>query len=130
MISSISFHPFISHFPIALLVAGLALLYLARKRSQPKLAAAASLNLSLGFMAVLIAALTGMLSVDLGLWSSAEVLGHQGYSLLAAILYGVSAMYSYTQAYSKTAIWFYTLALVTLGASAYSGYLLVFYSVR
>ena len=77
---------------------------------------------------MLIAALTGMLSVDLGLWSAADVMGHQGYSLLAAILYGVGAMYTYTNAYSKTAIWFYALAVSSLGASAYTGYLLVFYS--
>jgi len=128
VISSVTFHPFISHFPTALFVAGLLLLYLARKRNRPVLAAAGSLNFSIGFLAVLMAAFSGMVSVDVGLRTTVEVQGHQGYSFLAAILYGFCMVYSYIRAYSPTAILFYALNLAALGASVYSGYLLVFYS--
>ena len=126
MISSVSFHPFISHFPPSLFVAGLILLYLSRKKNQPVLRAAGSFNLSLGLLAVVLADFSGMLSADLGLKSTVEVEGHQGYSFLFTILYGFSVGYSYTQPFSRTAIVLYGCGLLAMAASAYSGYLLVF----
>lgn len=126
MISSVSFHPFISHFPPSLFVAGLALLFLSWKKKQPGLRAAASFNLSLGLLAVVMADFSGMLSADLGLKSTVEVEGHQGYSFLFTVLYGFSVGYSYTRPFSRVAVAWYGCGLLALGASAYSGYLLVF----
>ena len=128
MISSVSFHPFISHFPTALFVAGLALIWLGKKKDNPSLSAAGALNWSIGFLAAIMAAFTGMVSVDVGLFSSVQVQGHQGYSFLFTILYGTCTVFSYTQMYSRAAYWVYALNLLAMGASAYSGYLLVFYS--
>ena len=82
MISSISFHPFISHFPPALFVAGLALLFLAKKQNNPKLNSAASFNLSLGLLAAVVSSFSGMMSVDLNLLTTIDVEGHQGLSLI------------------------------------------------
>ncbi len=126
MISSVSFHPFISHFPPSMFVAGVALLLLARKQNRPIYKAAGSFNLSLGLLAAVLADFSGMLSTDLGLRTSVEVEGHQGYSFLFTILYGFCTGYSYTQPYSRTALTLYGCGLLALGASAYTGYLLVF----
>ena len=126
MISSVSFHPFISHFPPSLFVAGLALLFLAWKKEKPIFQAAGSFNLSLGLLAVVLADFSGMLSADLGLKSTVEVEGHQGYSFLFTILYGFCVGYSYTRPFSRVALILYGSGLLAMGASAYSGYLLVF----
>ncbi len=126
MISSVSFHPFISHFPPSLFVAGVALLFLSRKRNLPIYRAAGSFNLSLGLLAAVLADFSGMLSTDLGLRTTVEVESHQGFSFLFTILYGFCTGYSYTQPYSRTACILYACGILTMGLSAYSGYLLVF----
>ena len=108
MISSVSFHPFISHFPPALFVAGLALLFLARKKNDDKLKAAGAFNLSLGLFASVVADFSGMVSVDINLLAVVDVEGHQGYSFLFTILYGFSTGYAYTNTFSRTAIGFYS----------------------
>lgn len=126
MISTVSFHPFISHFPSALYVAGLALLYLSWKKNKPIYRSAGSFNLSLGLLAAVLADFSGMLSADLNLITTVEVEGHQGYSFLFTVLYGFAAGFSYTRPYSRAALFFYGGGLLALGASAYSGYLLVF----
>lgn len=128
MISSVSFHPFISHFPIALYIAGLGLLLLSKQKNEPRYRAAASFNFSLGFLAAVMADFSGMLSADLGLRTNVEVEGHQGYSFLFTVVYGFCTVYSYTKAYSKTALFFYACGVLVLGFSAYSGYQLVFHS--
>lgn len=126
MISSVSFHPFISHFPPSLFVAGIALLFLSWKKNRPIYQSAGSFNLSLGLLAAVLADFSGMLSTDLGLRTTIEVEGHQGYSFLFTILYGFCTGYSYTNPYSRTACLLYGCGLLAMGASAYSGYLLVF----
>ncbi len=128
MLSSISLHPFISHFPIALFVAGLALLFLAHKKKNPLYQSAASFNLSLGLLSAVLADFTGMLSSDIGLRTVLEVEGHQGYSFLFTVLYGFATMYSYTSAYSRMALVYYTVGGLSLLACAWSGYQLVFQS--
>ena len=90
------------------------------------MAAAASFNFSIGLLMAVLAALSGMVSADINLRTNVEIEGHQGYSLLLVILYGFCTGYSYTQAYSNTALIFYTVNLLMLIASVYSGYLLVF----
>lgn len=129
MIGPISFHPFFSHFPPALFVAGVILLILAKKRNHSGLAAAASLDFSLGFLAAVIAAFSGMLSADLGTKTTLQVEGHQGYSFLFTALYGFCTVFSYTKTFSTTAVIFYILNFLAMCASIYSGYLLVFYSM-
>ena len=104
MISTVTFHPFISHFPTALFVAGLALLFLARRKDNPRYASAASFNFSIGFLAAFLADFSGMVSVDIGLMSTVDVQGHQGYSFLFTVLYGFCTAYSYSKAYSRTAL--------------------------
>ena len=126
MISSVSFHPFISHFPPALFVAGLALLFLAKKRNDQKLNYAASFNLSLGLLAAVVASFSGMMSVDISLRTTVDVEGHQGYSFLFTILYGFVVGYSYTNSFSKTAQGFYIVGLVTMCVCLFTGYQLVF----
>ena len=125
MISSVTFHPFISHFPPALFVAGLALLYLSNKRKDPKLGFAASFNLSLGLMAAVVASFSGMVSVDIDLRTTIDVEGHQGYSFLFTVLYGFVTGYSYTNSFSKTAQGFYIFGLLTMFICLFSGYQLV-----
>ncbi|MBI5427977.1 MAG: hypothetical protein HZA02_06830 [Nitrospinae bacterium] len=127
MIGETAFHPFISHFSPALFVAGAAALFLAKKRGQPELAWAASLNFSVGLLAVMLAAFSGMIAVDIGRFTSEQAEGHQGYSFLFVILYGICAVYSYTRAYSSTAVLFYVLNFLAMAASVYSGYRLVFF---
>ncbi len=68
-----------------------------------------------------------MIAVDIGRFTSEQAAGHQGYSFLFAMLYGVCAVYSYTRAYSSTALLFYVLNFLAMIASVYSGYRLVFY---
>ena len=126
MISAVSLHPFISHFPIALYVAGLGLIILARVKEHPAYVNAAAFNLSIGLLTAILANFTGMVSTDLELRTTVEVEGHQGYSFLFTILYGFSTGYSYTKVYSSTAVMFYVFGLFALCASAYSGYALVF----
>ncbi|PIQ98062.1 MAG: hypothetical protein COV67_00935 [Nitrospinae bacterium CG11_big_fil_rev_8_21_14_0_20_56_8] len=126
MISTVSFHPFISHLPIALFVAALGLLYLARWKNNPVYAQAAAFNFSMGFLAAILANFTGMVSADLALRTTVEVESHQGYSFLFTVLYGFCTGYSYTRVYTRLALGIYAATLVTLCASAYSGYLLVF----
>ena len=126
MFSSISFHPFISHFPPALFVAGLALLFLAKKQNNPKLNSAASFNLSLGVLAAVVSSFSGMMSVDLNLLTTIDVEGHQGYSFLFTVLYGFAVGYSYTNSFSKTAQGFYIVGLLTMCICLFTGYQLVF----
>lgn len=82
--------------------------------------------MSLGLLAVVLADFSGMLSSDLGLKSTVEVEGHQGYSFLFTIFYGFSVGYSYTRPFSRAALVLYGCGLLAMGASSYSGYLLVF----
>ena len=126
MISSVSFHPFISHFPPALFVAGLTLLFLAQNKKDPKLNSAASFNLSLGLLAAVVSSFSGMMSVDLNLLTTVDVEGHQGYSFLFTVLYGFVVGYSYTNSFSKTAQGFYIVGLVTMCLCLFTGYQLVF----
>ena len=126
MISSVTFHPFISHFPPALFVAGLILLFLVHKKNDEKLKAAGAFNLSLGLLASVVADFSGMVSVDINLLTVVDVEGHQGYSFLFTILYGFSAGYAYTNTFSRTALGYYTAGLLAMGVCLFSGYQLVF----
>ena len=126
MISSVTFHPFFSHFSPALFVAGLALLFLAHKKNDEKLKAAGAFNLSLGLLASVVADFSGMISVDIILRTVVEVEGHQGYSFLFTILYGFSAGYAYTNTFSRTALGYYTAGLLAMGVCLFSGYQLVY----
>ncbi|MBC8286306.1 MAG: hypothetical protein H8E42_02400 [Nitrospinae bacterium] len=127
MISSVSFHPFISHFPPALFVAGLTLLFLAHKKNDDKLKAAGAFNLSLGLFAAVVADFSGMVSVDINLRTVVDVEGHQGYAFLFTLLYGFSAGYAYTNTFSRTAVGFYMTGVLAMGTCLYSGYQLVFH---
>lgn len=127
MISSVTFHPFISHFPIALLVAGIWLMVSAYKKKDDRLKAAAAFNFSIGFLMSILAALTGMISTDLDLRTAEEVAGHQGYSFLLIIGYGFCAAYAYIKAFSSAALLSYGLTLLAMCASAWTGYALVFH---
>ncbi len=126
MISSISFHPFISHFPPALFVAGLALLFLAHKRKDNKLKAAGAFNLSLGLLAAVVASFSGMVSVDINLRTVLDIEGHQGYSFLFTILYGFATGYAYTNTFSRTALGYYVAGLCVMIICLFSGYQLVY----
>ena len=126
VISSVSFHPFISSFPTALLFAGLLLLFLAYKRGKGDDTGAASFNLSIGFIAAQMADFSGMLSVDINSLSTVAVLGHQGYSFLVTVLFGLALGWSYIQPFSKTALFIYIVCAITMLASVFSGYQLVF----
>ena len=126
MISSVTFHPFISHFPPALFVAGLILLFLAHKKNDEKLKAAGAFILSLGLLASVVADFSGMVSVDINLLTVVDVEGHQGYSFLFTILYGFSAGYAYTNTFSRTAVGYYMAGLLVMGICLFSGYQLVF----
>ncbi len=126
MISPDAIHPFTSHFPIALFVAGVLLLFLGRDKSRPVWVAAGSINLSFGLLAVMLAVFTGLFSADIGLFSTEEIEGHQGWSFLTVILFAVCVVFSYTRTFSPAAITFYFGNFLALCASVYSGYLLVF----
>ena len=126
MVSSVTFHPFLSHFPLALFIAGAYLLVLSIKRNEPRLINVASFNFSIGLLMTVLATLSGMVSADINLRSNVEIESHQGYSFLLVILYAFSTGFSYTKTYATTAIICYILNLFVLGASVYSGFLLVF----
>ena len=126
MISSVTFHPFLSHFPTALFGAGILLLWLSYKKGNPRLQSAASFNLSIGFLMSVIATLSGMISADINLKTNTEIEGHQGYSMLCVVLYGFCTGYSYTNPYSSSAKTFYVVNTLAVGASVWSGYSLVF----
>ena len=126
MISSVSFHPFISSLPIALLFSGLLLLLLAHKRRESKNTGVASFNLSMGFIAALMADFSGMISVDIHSWNTVTILSHQGYSFLVTVLFGFAVGWSYTQPFSKTALFIYIMCTLGMFACIYSGYQLVF----
>ena len=126
MISTVSFHPFISHFPPALFVAGLLLLFLAYKKNDVKLKSAGAFNLSLGLLAAVVACFSGMVSVDINLRTVVDVEGHQGYAFLFTVLYGFSAGYAYTNTFSRTAVGYYIAGLLAMGICLFSGYQLVF----
>ena len=127
MSSSISFHPFISHFPIALFVAGICLLGLAYIRDDARKAAAACINVAMGFLTAVLAVFSGLLSSDLGMRSTVEVQSHQGFSFAFVVLYAFCTAYAYIKAFSGAAIIFYGLNFLALCASAYSGYALAFH---
>ena len=126
MISSVSFHPFISSLPIALLFSGLLFLLLAHRRGERNHTGVASFNLSMGFIAALMADFSGMISVDIHSWNTVTILSHQGYSFLVTILFGFAVGWSYTQPFSKTALFIYILCTLGMLACVYSGYQLVF----
>ena len=126
MISSVTFHPFISHFSPALFVAGLTLLFLAHKKNDEKFKAAGAFHLSLGLLAAVAADFSGMVSVDINLLTVVAVEGHQGYSFLFTILYGFSTGYAYTNTFSRTALGYYMAGLLAMGVCLFSGYQLVF----
>ena len=126
MISTVSFHPFFSHFPPALFLAGLLLLFLAHKTNDDKLKSAGAFNLSLGLLAAVVACFSGMVSVDINLRTVVDVEGHQGYAFLFTVLYGFSAGYAYTNTFSRTAVGYYIAGLLSMGICLFSGYQLVF----
>ena len=126
MFSPSAIHPFTSHFPIALFVAGILLLFLGRGKSRPVWVAAGSINLSFGLLAVLTAVFTGLFSADIGLFATEEIEGHQGWSFLTVILFAVCVVFSYTRTFSSAAIIFYLSNFLALCASVYSGYILVY----
>ena len=126
MISSVSFHPFISSLPIALLFSGLLFLLLAHIRRESNNTSVASFNLCMGFIAALMADFSGMISVDIHSWNTVTILSHQGYSFLVTVLFGFAVGWSYTQPFSKTALFIYIMCTLGMLACVYSGYQLVF----
>jgi uncharacterized membrane protein len=126
MISTVSFHPFLSHFPPALFVAGLFLLFLSYKRNDTTLKAAGAFNLSLGLLAAVVADFSGMVSVDINLRTVIDVEGHQGYAFLFTLLYGFTAGFAYTNTFTRTAVGFYMAGLLAMGICLFSGYRLIF----
>jgi len=126
VISSVSFHPFISSLPIALLFSGLLFLLLAHRRRESNNTGVASFNLSMGFIAALMADFSGMISVDIHSWNTVTILSHQGYSFLVTVLFGFAVGWSYTQPFSKTALFIYIMCTLGMLACVYSGYQLVF----
>ncbi len=127
MLSTPTLHPFFSHFPTALFLAGLVMLGLARGRSDSRWVHAACLNFSMGLLMAILAGLTGMFAADIALWPIVEVEGHQGYSFLMVISYICCTIYAYTQPFKPTALFFYGLGILSIGATAWSGDLLVFH---
>ena len=130
MLSTPTLHPFLSHFPTALLVAALLMLAFAKRRNDDRLTQAAALNLSLGLLAAVLAVLSGMFAADLGMWPIVDIEGHQGYSFAFVLLYVICTVYAYTNPFSKNALLFYAAGLGLMAATVGSGYLLVFQSVR
>ncbi len=127
MLSTPTLHPFFSHFPPALFLAGLAMLGLARRRSDSRWVHAAWLNFSLGLLMTALAVLTGMFAADLSQWPVVEVEGHQGYSFATVIFYIFCTVFVYTQPFKPAALFFYGLTVLAIGATAWSGYQLVFH---
>ena len=103
------------------------MLGLARRRSDSRWVQAACLNFSLGLLMTTLAVLTGMFAADIALWPIVEVEGHQGYSFLMVILYIFCTIFVYTQPFKPTALFFYGLAILSISATAWSGYQLVFH---
>jgi uncharacterized membrane protein len=126
MLSSVSFHPFLSHLPIALYIGALGLLYKNRAQKHALSGQAASFNLSMGFIGAAMADFTGMISADINLTPNVEVEGHQGYSFLFTCLIGVATVYSFTRPNTQTAVGIYIAGFLALCATAFSGYLLAF----
>jgi len=126
VISSVSFHPFISSLPTALLFSGLLFLLLAHRRREVNNTGIASFNLSMGFIAALMADFSGMMSVDIHSWNTVSILSHQGYSFLVTVLFGFAVGWSYTHPFSKTALFIYIMCTLGMFACVYSGYQLVF----
>lgn len=127
MLSTPALHPFFSHFPPALFLAGLGMLALARHRSDARWIEAACLNFSAGLLMSILAVLTGMFAADIALWPIVEVEGHQGYSFATVVLYAACTIYAYTQPFKPSALFFYGLNVLAIGATAWSGYQLVFH---
>lgn len=127
MLSTPALHPFFSHFPPALFLAGLAMLGLAHWKSDPRWVRAACLNFSLGLLAAILAVLTGMFAADIALWPVVEVEGHQGYSFATVALYIFCTIFAYTQPLKPAALFFYGLNVLAIGATAWTGYILVFH---
>ncbi|MCZ6512825.1 MAG: hypothetical protein O6857_02755 [Nitrospinae bacterium] len=127
MLSTPALHPFFSHFPPALFLAGLGMLAMARFRSDPRWILAACLNFSGGLLMSVLAVLTGMFAADIALWPIVEVEGHQGYSFATVIFYAACTVFIYTQPFKPAALFFYGLNVLAIGATAWSGYQLVFH---
>jgi hypothetical protein len=108
------------------LFSGLLLLLLAYKKREHHNTGVASFNLSMGFIAALMADFSGMISVDIHSLKTVTILSHQGYSFLVTVLFGFAVGWSYTQPFSKTALFIYIMCTLAMLASVYSGYLLVF----
>ena len=106
--------------------AGLLLLFLAPKKGKRDDTGAASFNLSMGFIAALMADFSGMISVDMTPQSTVDVLGHQGYSFLVTALFAFALGWSYTKPFSSTALFIYLACTLAMLASVFSGYQLVF----
>lgn len=128
MLSTPTLHPFLSHFPTALFVAGLVLLAWGRHKKNDRMVQAAALNFSFGLLSAVLAVLSGMFASDIGLRPIVEVEGHQGYSFAFVALYIVCTVYAYTQTFSTSAIFFYACNFAIMCATAWTGYLLVFQS--
>ena len=91
---------------------------------------AEALKWGCGLLAAILAVLSGMLATDLGMWPTVDIEGHQGYSFALILLYVICTVYAYTNPFSKTAVMFYAAGLGLMAATVWSGYLLVFQSVR
>jgi hypothetical protein len=78
-------------------------------------------------LTAILAVLTGMFSADLSQWPIVAVEGHQGYSFAMVVFYIFGTIYVYTQPFKPAALFFYGLAILTIGATAWSGYQLVFH---
>ncbi|NIQ02140.1 MAG: hypothetical protein GWM98_18470 [Nitrospinaceae bacterium] len=126
MLSTPALHPFFAHFPPALFLAGLIMLGLARRRNDSRWVQAACLNFSFGLLMAVLAALTGMFAADLGLRPTVEVEGHQGYSFASVVIYSICTVYAYTWPFRPAALFFYASGVALIGATAWSGYRLVF----
>jgi MYXO-CTERM domain-containing protein len=127
MLSTPTLHPFFSHFPPALFLAGLVMLGLARRRPDSRWVRGACMNFSMGLLMAVLAILTGMFAADLSQWPIVEVEGHQGYSFLTVTAYIFCTIYVYTQPFKPAALFYYGLAILSVGATAWSGYQLVFH---
>ncbi len=104
------------------------MMWLARKRSDDRLVQAAGLNFSAGLLMGILAVFTGLFAADIGMWPTVQVEGHQGYSFAFVVVLVICTVFAYTRALSKTAFLFYVLNLLIMGATAWSGYVLVFQS--
>ena len=103
------------------------MLGLAKRRPESRWVQGACLNFSLGLLMAILAVLTGMFAADLSQWPIVDVEGHQGYSFATVIFYIFCTVYVYTQPFKSTALFFYGIAVLAIGATAWSGYQLVFH---